>query len=45
MQISQVAYPEDTKRTRTEQEQEEQRKKHQNTKKMSHSGSLHQRAM
>ena len=45
MQISQVGYPKDTKRTRTEEEQEEQRRKHQNTEKMSHSGTLYQRTM
>ena len=45
MQISQVGHPEDTKSTRTEEEQEEQRKKHQNTEKMSHCGTLYQRTM
>ena len=45
MQISQVGHPEDSKRARTEEEEEEQRKKHQYTEKMSHSGTLYQRAM
>ena len=46
MQISQVGHQKDIKRTRTEKEQKEKRKKHQiNTEKMSHSGTLHQRAM
>ena len=38
-------YPKDTKRTRTEEKQEEQRKEHQNTEKMSHSGTLYPRTM
>ena len=45
MKISQLGYPKDTKRTKTEEEQEEQRKKHHNTEKMSHSGTLYQRTM
>ena len=44
MQVSQVGFPEDIKRLRKQEEQEE-RKKNNHTKEMSHSGTIHQRAM